>query len=124
MEQWKEFAWSDDSRFLLDHVNGSVLVRRLPGEVMSPGCTVGRRQAGGGSVMLWEMFCLETLGPAIHVDINLTRVNDLNIIADQVHPFMAMVFPDGSGLFQQDNAPCHTAHVVWQWFEEHDSGAA
>ena len=48
--------------------------------------------------MLWAMFCWETLGPAIHVDVNLTRVTHLNIVADQVHRFMAMVFPDGSGL--------------------------
>ena len=70
--------------------------------------------------MLWAMFCWETLGLAIHVDVNLTRVTHLNILADQVHPFMAMVFPDDSGLFQQDNAPCHTAHIVREWFEEHD----
>ncbi|MCI4389452.1 hypothetical protein PGIGA_G00098170 [Pangasianodon gigas] len=44
----------------------------------------------------------------------------LNFVADQVHLFMAMVFPNGSGLFQQDNAPCHTAKIVQEWFEEHD----
>ena len=100
-------------------MDGHVRVRRLPGEVMVPGCTVGR-QAGGGSVMLWPILCWETLGPAIHVDVNLTRVTYQNIVANQVHPFMAMVFPDGSGLFQQDNAPCHTVHLVRKWFEEHD----
>ena len=72
LEKWKKVAWSDESRFLLDHVDGRVRVRRLPGEVMVPGCTVGRQQAGGGSVMLWAMVCWETLGLAIHVDINLT----------------------------------------------------
>ena len=72
--------------------------------------------------MLWAMFCWETLGPAIHVDVNLTRVTSLNIVADQIHPFMAMVFPDGCGLFQQDNAPCPTAHIVQQWLKEHDAG--
>ena len=71
LEQWKKVAWSDESRFLFDHhVDGRVCVRRLPGEVMAPGCSVGRRRAGGGSVMLWAMFCWETLGPAIHVDVN------------------------------------------------------
>ena len=29
-------------------------------------------------------------GPAIHVDVNLTRVTYLNIVADQVHPFIAV----------------------------------
>ena len=120
MEQWKKVAWSDESRFLLHHVDGRVRVRCLPGEEMAPGCTMGRRQAGGGSVMLWAMFCWETLGPGIHVDVTLTRTTYLNIVADQVHPFMATVFPDGSGLFQQDNAPCHTAKIVQEWFEEHD----
>ena len=60
---------------------------------MAPGCTVGRRRAGGGSVMLWAMFCWETLGPAIHVDVNLTRVTYRNIVADQVHPLHGKGIP-------------------------------
>ncbi len=70
--------------------------------------------------MLWAMFCWETLGPGIHVDVTLTRTTYLNIVADQVHPFMTMVFPDGSSVFQQNNAPCHMAEIVQKWFEEHD----
>ena len=42
LEQWKKVTWSDECRFLLDHVDGRVRVRLLPGEVMAPGCTVGR----------------------------------------------------------------------------------
>ncbi|MCI4393629.1 hypothetical protein PGIGA_G00159810 [Pangasianodon gigas] len=87
---------------------------------MARGCTMGRRQVSGGSVILWAMFCLETLGPGIHVDVTFTCTTFLNIATDQVHPFMATVFPNDSGLFQQDNAPCHTAKIVQEWFEEHD----
>lgn len=29
----------------------------------------GEEQAVRGNVMLWTMFCWETLGPAIHVDV-------------------------------------------------------
>ncbi|KAK3524449.1 hypothetical protein QTP70_029313 [Hemibagrus guttatus] len=67
MEQWKMVAWSDESHFLLHHMDGRVCVRHLPGEHMAPGCTMGRRKAGRGSVMLWAMFCSETLGSAIHL---------------------------------------------------------
>ena len=31
-----------------------------------------------------------------------------------------MVFPNGSGLFQQDEAPCHTTHILKEWSVEHD----
>ncbi|KAK3519768.1 hypothetical protein QTP70_003892 [Hemibagrus guttatus] len=120
-EQWKKVAWSDESRFLLHPVDGRVHVRVLPGEHMTPGCTMGRRRAGGGSVLLWAMFCWETLGPAIHVDVTLTRSTYLSIVADHVHPFMETLFPDGCGLFQQDNALCHKAEMVQEWFDDHNN---
>ena len=63
--------WSSSS--LLHYVDGPVHERHIPWEEMAPGCTMGRRQASGGSVMLWAMFCWETLGPGIHVDVTLTR---------------------------------------------------
>ncbi|KAK3524459.1 hypothetical protein QTP70_029308, partial [Hemibagrus guttatus] len=88
---------------------------------MAPGCTMGRRQAGGGSVMLWAMFCWETLGPAIHVDVTLTSTTYLSIVADHVHPFMETMLSDGCGLFQQDIAPCHKAKMVQEWFDEHNN---
>ncbi|KAK3519432.1 hypothetical protein QTP70_027864, partial [Hemibagrus guttatus] len=74
-----------------------------------------------GNVMLWAMFCWETLGPAIHVDVTLTRNTYLSIAADHVHPFMEMVFPDGCGLFQQDNEPFHKPKMVQEWFDEHNN---
>ncbi|KAK3572207.1 hypothetical protein QTP86_026064 [Hemibagrus guttatus] len=87
----------------------------------APGCTMGRRRAGGGSVLLWSMFCWETLGPAVHVDVIVTRSTYLSIVADHVHPFMETLFPDGCGLFQQDNAPCHKAEMVQEWFDDHNN---
>ena len=45
----------------------------------------------------------------------------MNIVADQVHPFMTTVFLAGDGVYQQDNAPCHKGRIVREWFEEHSS---
>uniref|UniRef100_A0AAY5KZE1 Tc1-like transposase DDE domain-containing protein n=1 Tax=Esox lucius TaxID=8010 RepID=A0AAY5KZE1_ESOLU len=114
-------ARSDESRFLLHHVEGRVRVRSLSRGHMGPGCTMGSRQASRGSVMLWAMFCWETLGPAIHVDVTLTRTTYLSIVVDHVHPFKATIFPVGIGLFKQDNEPCHKAKMVQEWFDEHNN---
>ncbi|KAK3515693.1 hypothetical protein QTP70_028532 [Hemibagrus guttatus] len=88
---------------------------------MAARCTMGRRQAGRGSIMFWAMFCWETFSSAIHVDVTLTCTTYLSTAADHVHPFMETVFPDGCGLFQQDNAPCHKAKMVQEWFDEHNN---
>ncbi|KAK3510356.1 hypothetical protein QTP70_004933 [Hemibagrus guttatus] len=34
---------------------------------------------------------------------------------------METVFPDGCDLFQQDNAQCHKAKTVQEWFDEHNN---
>ncbi len=47
--------------------------------------------------MLLAMFCWETLGPGIHVDVSLTCTTYLNIVTYYMHSFMAIVYPDGSG---------------------------
>lgn len=70
---------------------------------------MGRRQVNRGSVTLWE-----TLGPAIHMDLTLTHTAYL-VVADRLH--LETVFASGSGLFQQNNAPCHSAEMVQGWFE-------
>ncbi len=111
-------AWFDESYFLLHHVDGRVRVRHLTGEHMAPGCTMGRRQAGGGSVMLWAMLSWETLGHAFHVDVTLTHTTYLSIVEDHLNPFMETDFPGGCGPFQQDNAPCYKVKITQEWFEE------
>ena len=55
------------------------------------------------------------------MDVTLTCTTYLSTVADHVHPFMEMVFPDGCGLFQQDDAPCHKAKMVQEWFEQHNN---
>ncbi len=87
---------------------------------------MGRRQA---SVMFWSvvmisiisiMVLLETLDPGFHVDVTLTHTT----LQDCCRPhtsFHGSVFPDDSGLFQQDNESCHTAEIVQELFEEHDN---
>ncbi|GBN38416.1 Transposable element Tcb1 transposase, partial [Araneus ventricosus] len=84
MDEWKRVAWSDESRFLIHHVNGRVRVRHLPGEQLLLSCTAGHTQADGGGIMLWGTFSWAALGPVVVVEQTMKAANYLNIIADQL----------------------------------------
>ncbi len=64
IDDWKNFAWSDVSQFMLQHSDGRVRIWHKEHESMDPSCLVSTVQvAGGGSVMVWGIFSLHTLGP-------------------------------------------------------------
>ncbi|GBM33762.1 hypothetical protein AVEN_47057-1 [Araneus ventricosus] len=68
--------------------------------------------------MHWGTYSWAALGPVVVVEQTMKAANYLHIIADQLHSYMAFIFPNGNGIFQQDNAPCHKARIVLEWFEE------
>ncbi len=107
VEDWKNVAWSDDSRFLLWHSDGRVRILRKGHESMDPSCLVSMVQADGGGVMEWGIFSWHTLGPLLPIEHHLNTTAYLSIVADHVHPFLTTVYPSSDGYFQQDNAPCH-----------------
>ncbi len=73
---------------------------------MDPSCLVSTVQAGSGVMVSWH-----TLGHFAY----------LSIVADHVHPFMTIVYTSSDGYFQQDNASCHKAQIISDWFLEHDN---
>ncbi|GBO10338.1 hypothetical protein AVEN_110192-1 [Araneus ventricosus] len=94
MDEWKRVSWSDESRFLIHHVDGRVRVRRLPGEQLLPCCTGGHTQASGGGIMLWGTFLWATLGAVVVVELTMKAANYLNIIADQIKPLHDVCLPN------------------------------
>lgn len=108
-KQWNQVkvGWSDESLFFLTLLrwHDGVSVCHFFGEYLAPGCTIGRRKTSEGSLMLWAMYCWETLGSAIHVAVTLTCATYIKISVDHVHPFMQTIFPGGRG-FQQHNVAC------------------
>ncbi len=78
-------------------------------------------QAGGGGVMVWGIFSWHILGPLVPIEHRLNATAYLSIVAGHVHPFMNTVYPSSDGYFQQDNASCHKAPIISDWFLEHDN---
>ncbi len=56
IEDWKNVAWSDESRFLLRHSDGRVRIWHKEHESMDPSCLVSMVQAAAGGVMVWGYF--------------------------------------------------------------------
>ncbi len=71
--------------------------------------------------MVWGIFYWHTLCPLLPFEHCLNTTIYMSIVADHVHPFMTTVYPSSDGYFQQDNAPCHKAQVILDWFLEHDN---
>ncbi len=67
IEDWKNVAWSDESRFLLRHSDGRVRIWRKEHENMDPSCLVSTVQAGGGGVMVWGILFWHTLSPLVPI---------------------------------------------------------
>ncbi len=76
--------------------------------------------------MVWGIFSWRTytLGPLVAIEDRLNTTIYLSIVADNVHLFIT-VYPYSVSIFwwyfQQDNAPCHKAQIISDWFLEHDN---
>ncbi len=93
IEDCKNIAWPDESRFLLRHSDGRVRIWCKEHESMDPSCVVSMVQAGGGVVMVWGIFSWHTLGPLVSIEHRLNTTAYLSIVADHGHPFMTTVYP-------------------------------
>ncbi len=68
IEDWKNVAWSDESRFLMQHSDSRVRIWHKEHESMDPSCLVSTVQTGGGGVMVWVIFYWHTLGPLVPIE--------------------------------------------------------
>ncbi len=68
---------------------------------------------------VWGIFSWHTLGLLVPIEHRLNTTVYLSIVSDHVHPFMTTVY-HLLMYFQQDNAPCHKAQIISDWFLEHD----
>ena len=79
-------------------------------------------RGSGGSVMLWGTFCWHGLGPLVPLEGRVTANQYKVVVSDQLYPMMKHFYPDGSGLFQDDNASIvHRARGVTEWFDEYEN---
>ncbi|GFW62473.1 transposable element Tcb1 transposase [Trichonephila clavipes] len=112
LQQWQQVIWSDKSTFTLFQTTGRVYVWRTPKEAFAPECIVPTVKHGGGSLMVWGAISWRGLGPLVTLHGKVKAAHYVNILRDQVHPFVQTSFPGECPLYQDDNAHIHTAKIV------------
>ncbi|KAG2458125.1 TCB1 transposase, partial [Polypterus senegalus] len=143
-----KILWSDETKIELFGVNARRHVWRKPGTAHHQANTIPTVKHGGGSIILLGCFSAAVIGKLVRIKGKMTaamyrdileenllqsaldlrhrvpighRLNAtgyLSIVSDHVHPFMTI---SSDGYFQQDNAPCHKARIISNWFLEHDN---
>ena len=95
------------------------VVRRPKGQSpLNPRYTMKTVKHSSG-FMAWGCFAAGGHG-ALTILKKGERVNGqryIGILEEKLNQFMDLL---GCNVFQQDNAPCHTAKIVNQWFQQHN----
>ena len=70
--------------------------------------------------MIWAATPWYSDGPIITLNGRITANDYVDILGNEVHPMVQMLFPNNDAVFQDDSLPMHTTRSVHSWFEEHE----
>jgi hypothetical protein len=66
---------------------------------------------GGRYVTVWGAISWYSGGPVITLNGCITAGDYIDILGNQVHPMVQMLFPNIDAVFQDDSSPMNTAEV-------------
>jgi hypothetical protein len=70
--------------------------------------------------MVWAAIVWYPVDPIITLHGQIRAREFVDRLDNKVQPMIHMLFPINDAVFQDDNAPIHTAETVQSWFQEHD----
>lgn len=118
--EWDTIIWSDESRFLLFQNDAHHWVWRRPHEKYDINCLIPTVKSGNQGIMVWGCFTKNKIGPLIQVSGRITGSVYINILNNNLLPFIDELGTNLNYIFQDDNAPVHRAKVVKEWIEENE----
>jgi len=77
-------------------------------------------KSGQDGVMVWGCFTKDGLGPLIRLNGKVTAKDYINVLKDHLVPYINSLENKENIIFQEDNAPIHTARIVKSWKEENN----
>ena len=93
---------------------------RQPHEKYDIDCLIPTVKSGQQGIMVWGCFTKNGLGPLVRLEGRITAVIYINILENYLLPYIDTLDDQENYIFQEDNAPIHTARVVKDWKSEND----
>lgn len=119
-EQWHSVIWSDESKFEVCVGDCRKRVLRTSSETYQTDCLV-KKVKFPAYVMVWGCMSARGVGKLYFINGTVNADKYKNILKDVFLPSIPLCQSvEGSYIFQQDGAPCHTAKTVKTWFENHN----
>lgn len=113
-EDWRKVLFSDESHFYV-HGQRSQYVRRSEGEKVRDS-HIDHFVKHPQKQMFWGCFSYYGVGALHPVQGMMRSPQYIEVLQRRAVPELKKTFPDGSGVFQQDLAPCHTSKMVKTFF--------
>lgn len=112
---WKRVLFTDESKYNIFGSDGRSKVWRKPNTALDPKNIIPTVKHGGGSVMVWGAMASSGVGRLVFIDGIMDRYLYKDILEQNLKPSVDSLGLGNQWIFQQDNDPKHTAHVVRDW---------
>ncbi|KAK9506085.1 hypothetical protein O3M35_008083 [Rhynocoris fuscipes] len=113
-KKWSSVIFSDEKKFNLDGPDGFNYYwhdLRKEKKMMS------RRSHWGGGVMVWAAFNEKGKSQIAFISGKMNAISYQNVLQEFLFPFITLL-EEEQLIFQQDNAPIHTARSTKQWLQD------
>lgn len=120
VNEWENIIWSDESKFELFRGDGRRWVWRRPDERYNIECLNPTVKSGQQGVMIWGCFTKNNLGPLVRLEGRVTAAIYVDVLENNLLSFIDSLDNQENYIFQEDNAPIHTARVVKSWKQENE----
>lgn len=112
---WKCVLFSDESKFNIFGSDGRAYVWRQPNTEFDVKNTSPTVKHGGGSVMVWGCMAAGGVGKLVFIETTMNKWGYLDILKKNLKNSAQQLGLDNNFIFQQDNDPKHSSHVVREW---------
>ena len=119
-DEWDGVIWSDESKFELFRGDGRRWVWRQPHEKYDVDCLIPTVKSGQESLMIWGCFTKNGVGPLVRLNGRITSKEYIDVLNGHLIPYINNLENKENVIFQEDNAPIHTARIVKDWKREND----